>query len=54
MIFILDIVLNPTRKVIYKAEGRDGGGAVGVGSPITLAFGSDLCAGLSAGGRMVE
>lgn len=51
MISIQDIILNPTCKVVYEAEGRDVGGALGVGSPRPLAFGSDLCAGLSAGGR---
>ncbi|MCG2768312.1 MAG: hypothetical protein L6435_08015 [Anaerolineae bacterium] len=33
MISIQDIILNPTCKVVYEAEGRDVGGALGVGSP---------------------
>ena len=47
MIFILDIILDPTGRGICEAEGHDVGGAVGVGSPRPLAFGFDL----SAGGR---
>ena len=53
MTLILDINLNPTGKVVFEVKGRDGEGAVGVDSPRPLAFGSDLCADLSAGGRRV-
>jgi len=42
MTLVLDIILNPTGRGVYEAEGRDGEGAVGVGLPGSLAFGPDL------------